>query len=438
MSSVITVAPPSDAPAAGAGADGLLPVPQAGARGRPGSIGPRGARRLLLQAARHGAGGTLVVREGAQVHRAGRGGPEAEIAVHDPRTYAALLTQGSRGLATSYVAGWWDAEDVTAVLRLLWGRIAPGIALLDRLATATGVLDRLRRRGTPGRAEDRRNIHAHYDLSNEFFALMLDGTMTYSCGIFDGPGTSLAAAQEAKIDRICTKLQLSPGDQLVEIGTGWGALAVHAAARYGCDVTSTTISDRQRAFALERVARAGLAGRVRVVGEDWRDLRGTYDKLVSVEMIEAVDWRHHRAFLRRCSDLLAPGGLAVIQAITIADRSFDRAKRHQDFIRSMIFPGGCIPSVAALTGALAHATDLRVVDLEDIGPHYAETLRRWRANLAENAEAVASLGLPAGFDRLWHLYLCYCEAAFEEGHISDVQLVLAKRGRREGLRRRCV
>jgi cyclopropane-fatty-acyl-phospholipid synthase len=416
--------------------EGLLPVPQPTVRGRPDGPAARTARRVLLRAAAHGNGGTLVVHEGGTVRRAGQGDPEVTVTVHDARAYAALMTQGSRGLATAYVAGWWDAEDVTGVLRLLWRRIAPGLGVLDRIATGLAPLDRLRRRGAPDRDDDAQNIHAHYDLSNDLFALMLDETMTYSCGTFDGSSTTLAEAQEAKIDRICTKLQLQPDDHLVEIGTGWGGLAVHAAGRYGCRVTTTTISAEQRAYAERRVAEAGLADRVQVVGEDWRDLRGTYDKLVSVEMIEAVDWRHHRAFLRKAADLLGPGGLAAIQAIVIEDRSFDRAKRHQDLVRSLIFPGSCIPSVANLTSILAEATDLRIVDLEDIGPHYAETLRRWRANLDANAGAVAALGMPAGFERLWRLYLCYCEAAFEEGHISDVQLVLAKPGRRAGLRRR--
>jgi cyclopropane-fatty-acyl-phospholipid synthase len=253
--------------------------------------------------------------------------------------------------------------------------------------------------------------------------------MTYSCAVFERSGATLAEAQEAKMDRLCAKLELASTDHLVEVGSGWGGLAVHAAARYGCRVTTTTISDAQRSFVEKRVADAGLADRITVLGLDWRDLGGTFDKLVSVEMIEAVDWRWHDQFLAKCSDLLAHDGLAAVQSIVIDDRSFERAKRHQDFVRRMVFPGGCLPSVASLTTSMARATDLRLVDLEDIGRHYAETLRHWAANLATHTDSVVALGVGREFRRLWDLYLAYCEASFLEGHISDVQLVLAKPGR---------
>ncbi len=253
--------------------------------------------------------------------------------------------------------------------------------------------------------------------------------MTYSCAVFERPSATLAEAQETKIDRLCTKLELAPTDHLVEIGSGWGGLAVHAAARYGCRVTTTTISDAQRTYVEKRVADAGLADRITVLGVDWRDLTGRFDKLVSVEMIEAVDWRWHDQFLAKCADLLTNDGLAAIQAIVIDDRSFERAKRHRDFVRRMVFPGGCLPSVASLTTSLSRATDLRIVDLEDIGRHYVETLRRWAERLATHSDAVAALGVGREFRRLWDLYLAYCEASFLERHISDVQLVLAKSGR---------
>ena len=291
------------------------------------------------------------------------------------------------------------------------------------------MLDVPARLAIPGRDDDKRNIAEHYDLSNDFFALMLDETMTYSCAVFDRPGATLAEAQRAKIDRLCTKLELAPTDHLVEIGSGWGGLALHAATRYGCRVTTTTISDAQRTYVEKRVADAGLAGRITVLELDWRDLKGQFDKLVSVEMVEAVDWRWHDQFLARYADLLTDDGLAAIQAIVIDDRSFERAKRHRDFVRRMVFPGGCLPSLASLTISLARATDLRIVDLEDIGRHYAETLRRWADTLASHTDTVAALGVGPEFRRLWDLYLAYCEASFLERHISDVQLVLAKPGR---------
>jgi len=351
----------------------------------------------------------------------------ARVEVHDARTYEALLRAGSVGLGSAYVAGWWDADDLTALLRALFTRMRPLLERLDRLGRAVGgVLDVPVRLAAPSRGEDRRNIRAHYDVSNEFFELVLDDTMTYSCGLFERPDSTLHDAQVRKIDRLCAKLDLRPGDRLVEIGSGWGGFAIHAAEHYGSLVTTTTVSEAQRGYVEKRVGAAGLADRVTVLGDDWRDLRGRFDKLVSVEMIEAVDWRHHDDFLAACAALLTDGGLAALQAIVIDDRSFERAKRHHDFIRAMVFPGGCLPSVASITASLARATDLSVVDLEDIGCHYAETLRRWAANLASHEPELRRLEVGTEFRRLWTLYLAYCEAAFLERHVSDVQIVLAK------------
>ena len=284
----------------------------------------------------------------------------------------------------------------------------------------------MKRLRPPSKRRDRDNIAAHYDLSNEFFALMLDPTMAYSCAYFTDEATTLEAAQVAKFDRIATKLELGPEDHVIEIGTGWGGFAIHAARRYGCRVTTTTISEAQRSLAEKRVAEHGLADRVTVLGADYRDLEGRYDALVSIEMIEAVDWRRHDQFFATCARLLTDRGRMGLQAITIADGSFERAKLHDEFIRTMVFPGGCLPSIAAIGASVARTSDLRIVDLEDIGPHYAETLRRWRANLERQRPAVERLGFDERFWRFWTLYLCYCEAAFMERHVSDVQVVLAR------------
>jgi cyclopropane-fatty-acyl-phospholipid synthase len=387
-------------------------------------------RWIVLAAGQNAGDAAIDVTEGADTFRVGRGEPMARVTVHDRRAYGALLRSASVGLGRSYVAGWWDTDDLTGLVRALARGTRPLRERLDRLGRAwSALLDVPARLGAPGRDEDKRNIADHYDLSNDFFALMLDETMTYSCAVFDRPGATLADAQETKMDRLCAKLELAPTDHLVEVGSGWGGLAVHAAVRFGCRVTTTTISEAQRSYVERRVADAGLSDRVTVLGLDWRDLTGRYDKLVSVEMIEAVDWRWHDRFLAKCSALLTDGGLAAIQAIVIDDRSFERAKRHHDFVRRMVFPGGCLPSVASLTTSLARATDLRIVDLEDVGRHYAETLRRWADNLAVHADAVTALGVSQEFRRLWDLYLAYCEASFLERHISDVQLVLAKPGR---------
>ncbi len=395
------------------------------------------SRRVVLAAGQRGQGGAIEVREAGRTRRLGLGEPVARVTVHDPRAYGALLRSGSVGLGASYVAGWWDADDLTALVRALFCRTQRLRSRLDELGSAAGaMLDLPARLVAPGRAADRRNVQAHYDLSNDFFELMLDETMTYSCAVFENPHTTLRDAQMAKIDRLCIKLELRPDDRVIEIGTGWGSFALHAAKRYGCRVTTTTISEAQRSYVAKRVVEAGLADRITILGEDWRNLSGEFDKLVSVEMIEAVDWRHHDQFVARCAALLAKDGLAAVQAIVIDDHSFERAKRHQDFVRRMVFPGGCIPSVASITASLARATDLRIIDLEDIGRHYAETLTRWSENLGTNSAQVERLGTSPEFRRLWALYLAYCEASFLERHVSDVQFVLAKPAWRSGLRAR--
>jgi len=388
------------------------------------------SRRIVLAAGRRTSDAAIELTEGDETFRLGRGQPMARVTVHDRRAYGALLRSASVGLGASYVAGWWDADDLTSVVQALSRDTRKLRERLDQLGRVWGsALDVPARLVRPDRDDDKRNIAEHYDLSNDFFALMLDETMTYSCAVFERPGATLAEAQRAKVDRLCAKLELAPTDHLVEIGSGWGGLAIHAATRYGCRVTTTTISDAQRTYVEERVAGAGLDDRITVLGVDWRDLTGRFDKLVSVEMIEAVDWRCHHQFLAKCANLLTHDGLAAIQAIVVEDRSFERAKRHRDFVRRMVFPGGCLPSVASLTTSLARATDLRLVDLEDIGRHYAETLRRWSDNLAMHSDAVAALGVGREFRRLWDLYLAYCEASFLERHISDVQILLAKPGR---------
>jgi cyclopropane-fatty-acyl-phospholipid synthase len=372
-------------------------------------------------------GGTLLVQEPDRRWLAGDGEPVISVSVADTRTFDALLRRSSVGLAESYAKGWWEADDLTGLVRVLLRSTEELRSRLDRAGRrASPAIGALARLAPPGRDDDRRNVQAHYDLPGELFAMMLDETMAYSCAIFDRPEMSLADAQRAKFDRLCEGLCLGPEDHLLEIGTGWGGLAVHAAARYGCRVTSTTISDAQREVAAKRVAEAGVADKVTILGVDYRDLEGVYDKLVSVEMIEAVDWRLHDGFFGACSRLLAPNGLMALQAITIDDRSFERAKHHDDFIRRMIFPGGCIISVEAIARSVSRVTDLTVIGLEDIGRHYPETLRRWRSALRANTPRLQEAGLDEQFRRLWDLYLCYCEAAFLERHISDVQVLLAK------------
>jgi cyclopropane-fatty-acyl-phospholipid synthase len=413
------------------------------------SSADRWARAAVLAACRRVREGHLTVQEGDRVAvcRSGCESPglRATVTVHHPRAYREAMA-GSVGLARGYVEGWWDADDLVALLRIATRHLPPaGGGLLgwgrhlgwpDRMLRRTS--DRVlrgsragsgRRAGGPGGWErDRENIRAHYDLGDDFFALFLDPTLTYSCGIFESPEVSLEQASRAKLDRICAKLGLGPADRVLEIGTGWGSFALHAASTYGCQVTTTTISERQYSHARRSVARAGLEDLVTVRNDDYRALRGTWDKIVSIEMIEAIGWQSYDQFFSSCANLLRPDGIMALQAIVIDDRVYPSAKRSEDFIKAMVFPGSCIPSVEAIVRSTARASDLRTVGLEDIGAHYADTLTRWRSRFHENRSEIAALGFDEPFLRLWDLYLAYCQAGFEEGRISDVQMLLAKPG----------
>ena len=351
-----------------------------------------------------------------------------EIVVHDTRFYSALAFEGHLGAAEAYTLGWWTANDLTALVRLMvrnrdalealeagWTRLLKPVRWIGHM------LNRNTRRGS------RRNIGAHYDLSNEFFQIFLDETMTYSCGIFERPDATLRDASVAKYEHMASLLELGPQHHVLEIGTGWGGFAIHAAKEYGCRVTTTTISRRQYEFAVRRVREARLEDRITVLNSDYRDLTGSYDRLVSIEMIEAVGHEYYGTFFTKCASLLKPGGRMALQAITIEDRRYEAARREVDFIKKYIFPGSNIPSVTALCSA-ASGTELRLVQANEIGLHYAETLRRWRAKFGENVSRIHALGFDERFTRLWNFYLCYCEGGFLEGAIGDVQLAFIKPG----------
>jgi cyclopropane-fatty-acyl-phospholipid synthase len=398
-------------------------------RPRPGLLGAL-ARRLVLGRLEGLAHGHLVLREGADLLRFGNPAePAVELRVHDAAFYAEIAFGGSVGAGEAYMLGQWSSPDLAGLLRLLlrnreaMDSLEGGLARLGApLRTAAHRLHRNTREGS------RRNISAHYDIGNDFYRLFLDETMMYSCALFERPGMTLAEAQAAKLDAICRKLDLQPGDRVVEIGTGWGGFALHAASRYGCRVTTTTISPSQHALAAERIRAAGLADRVTLLQKDYRDLEGSYDKLVSIEMIEAVGHQYYGEFFRRCDALLRPGGVALIQAITIADRHYERARREVDFIKRYIFPGCCIPSVTALANAMTASSTLRIENLEDIGPHYATTLRLWRENFLVHAGRLHAQGMPQSFLRMWEFYLAYCEAGFAERALGDVHLRLFRGG----------
>ena len=357
------------------------------------------------------------------------------ITVSDSRFYGAVAFGGAIGAADAYIRGHWSCSDLTGVVQLLL-RNRDVLDGLDKGAAKFSVPLRkfLHWANRNTQSGSRRNIAAHYDLGNDFFKLWLDETMMYSSAVFEDADMSLAEASTAKLDRICKKLELSADDHVLEIGTGWGGFAVHAARHYGCRVTTTTISREQYEFAKKRVAEEGLQDRVELLLEDYRELDGSYDKIVSIEMIEAVGHEFMETYFEQCSSLLKDDGMMMLQAITIADQRYSEAIRSVDFIQKYIFPGGFLPSVTAMLGSVTSASDLRIYHLEDIGAHYAETLKRWRSAFTSNLNKVWSMGFDEEFLRMWHYYYCYCEGAFLERAIGNVQVLFVKpQSRREPL-----
>jgi cyclopropane-fatty-acyl-phospholipid synthase len=387
------------------------------------------ARAAVLRRLARIASGSLVVVDGDGATRFGEADSElrATVTVRDPGFWRALALRGALGGSEAWLDGAWQADDLVRVIRIL-ARNRVALAGLDRglARLALPPLRMLHALHANTRRGSRRNISAHYDLGNEFFSLFLDPTLTYSCGIFERPDATLEEASLAKYARICRKLEIGARDHVLEIGSGWGGFAIHAARATGCRVTTTTISREQFGLARERVAAAGLAGRVEVLLEDYRDLRGSYDKLVSIEMVEAVGHRHLDGYFRTCSERLRPDGAMCLQAITMHEQDYAASTRNVDFIKRHVFPGGQCVSTGAICASLARASDLRLVHLEDLTPHYAETLRRWRARLLESRERIRALGLPERSLRVFEYYLAYCEGGFEEREIGVAQLLLNK------------
>lgn len=379
--------------------------------------------------------GQITLVEGANVVQYGqcdeRCPLSATVQVHDPRFYSEIAFGGSIGAGEAYMQAYWSADDLTTAMRIL----LLNRDVLDGMETGFARLlmplqKFLHWASRNTRSGSRRNIAAHYDLGNDFFQLFLDPSMMYSSAVYERPEMTLEQASLAKLERICQKLDLRPHDHVLEIGTGWGGFAIHAARHYGCRVTTTTISRQQFELAQQRVHAAGLGDRIELLLADYRDLTGSYDKLVSIEMIEAVGYQYYETFFGKCSELLRPDGMMLLQAITIADQRYETARKSVDFIQRHIFPGSCIPSVAAMSQAILHATDMRLFHLEDIGPHYARTLRAWREKFFHKLEDIRALGYPETFIRMWEYYFCYCEAGFIERAIGDVQMLLVKPGAR--------
>ncbi|MBL8828102.1 MAG: class I SAM-dependent methyltransferase [Planctomycetaceae bacterium] len=386
------------------------------------------ARRLLIkplsklhngQITLDDASGTVALGEPADLH--------TTIRVRNPRFFRHAVLGGTLSVAESYLHGDWDCDDLTALFRIF----VRNMETADQLDRGPSRLMQSANRWyhwwhANTKSGSRRNIHAHYDLGNDFFKLWLDDTLAYSSGIFATSEATLREASVEKFDRICRKLQLAPRDHVVEIGTGWGGFAMHAAGRYGCRVTTTTISQQQYDLARERIRESRLHDRVEVLLCDYRDLTGKYDKLVSIEMIEAVGEQFFDTYFRKCGELLRPNGSFVLQAIVMPERRFDAYLRSVDFIQRYVFPGGCLPSIAAALNSVGRASDLRFVHGEDFAPHYAETLRRWRLAFQAKLDDVRQQGYSEAFIRLWNYYLCYCEAVFEERYTGVVQLQFDK------------
>ena len=379
--------------------------------------------------------GSLTLHEGQDTQHFGHQGvpgePQAELHIHNPAVYGQMLTGGSIASGETYIQGHWSSPAPDEVVRVF----SANLATLDSLDTkqswamkiALNVAHRLNRNTAQG---SRENIAAHYDLGNEFFALFLDPTMMYSSAIFQSRDTSLEDASVAKLDELCQQLELKPDDHLLEIGTGWGGMAIHAAKHYGCRVTTTTISREQYDRACQMVEQDGLGDRITLLCEDYRNLSGEYDKLVSIEMIEAVGHEFYKNYFECCTKLLKNDGKMVIQAITMADQRYKQARDSVDYIKRYIFPGGCLPSVAVIADHVANDTDLQIVHLRDITEDYALTLSHWRNRFMSSLDRVRSMGFEEEFIRMWEYYLCYCEGGFRERIISTVQLAFDKPGYR--------
>lgn len=395
------------------------------------------ARQLLFKFLSGLETGRLRIHDQGELYEFGQiteqTGLVADIFVYNPNFYADVIFGGSVGAGEAYMSGYWGTPNLTQVMRLF----ARNLTALDRLDNNQSIISRSLLRvfhwlNRNTKAGARKNIAAHYDLGNDFFSLFLDDTMMYSAAIYPQPDASLATAAVYKLQRVCEKLQLNANDHLLEIGTGWGGMAIYAAQHYGCRVTTTTISKAQREYALAQVAAAGLSDRITVLFDDYRDLQGQFSKLVSIEMIEAVGHDHYAQYFASCSRLLAADGLMLLQAITIADQRYESARKAVDFIQRYIFPGGSLPSIAVISELSARNTDMTIVDIEDIGEHYAQTLKHWRELFLQNLNEVQRQGFDERFIRMWEFYLCYCEGGFRERSIGTAQVLLAKPGYRCG------
>ncbi|TNF91192.1 MAG: class I SAM-dependent methyltransferase [Gammaproteobacteria bacterium] len=389
------------------------------------------ARRQVFRHLEKIPRGCLLIEEGDEFFCFGdpedSNGIKARIVIEDVSAYRDIAFGGSIGGAEAYMLGKWSTPNLVDVVRLM----SMNIDFLNQMDDARPMLQRFAdklfhwlNRNTEKQARD--NISRHYDLSNEFFSLFLDPQMMYSSAMFPHAEAGLDEAALYKLDVICRKLDLQPTDHLLEIGTGWGGLAIYAAKNYGCRVTTTTISHEQYQAACERVKQEGLDGKIKVLFEDYRNLEGSFDKLVSIEMIEAVGHEYYKQYFSGCASLLKEDGLMLLQAITIPDQRFEYAQKSVDFIQRYIFPGGSLPSHEAILSSVRKHTDLLMIGMQEIGEDYAKTLEVWRERFLAKMDQVRELGFDDYFIRMWNYYLCYCQGGFEERVIGTSQILLAK------------
>ncbi len=400
------------------------------------------AKKLFLKSLEHSCGGTIELVCPDETHRFGQSGEDrrgdalqAVLAIHDERFFRRAILGGDVGVGESYVDGDWSTPDLVSLVRFgirNLERLESGNRLLSMFGRISDLLAHRRNRNT--QAGSKKNIAYHYDLGNDFYRLFLDRSLAYSCAYYDTSEESLEAAQLRKFEIICQKLKLTPADRVLEIGTGWGGFAAYAAQNYGCRITTTTISRQQHEYAKQLFSQSGLGNdKTELLFEDYRNLRGQYDKIVSIEMFEAVGYEHYDDFFGACDRLLKADGSMLLQTITIQESRFERYRKQSDWIKKYIFPGAELASVTEIQRSSTRSTQMQMFHSEDIGIHYALTLREWRSRFMKNLDAVRRLGFDDRFIRMWDYYLAYCEAAFLERYISDVQLVISKVTNRNSL-----
>ena len=390
------------------------------------------ARALVFNQLKKIKTGQITIIEGSQKFSFGKKDKlNVTVTVHDPRFFGALAFGGSIGVSEAFMQKFWSVSDLTKLIRIM----AINQNTMDQLEGLFNMflkpilkcLHYLNQNSVKG---SEINISKHYDLGNDFFSLFLDSTMMYSSAVFKNPHDSLYQGSIHKLETICQGLELTSQDHVIEIGSGWGGFAIYAAKHYGCKVTTTTISKEQYKYVKQKIKDLKLSHKITVLFSDYRHLKGQYDKLVSIEMLEAVGYQYYETYFKVCASLLKPQGLAVIQTITITDQRYEKAKRSVDFIQRYIFPGSCIPSITALQNSMTQSSDLKIYSIHDIGTHYARTLALWRERLFKNLKDIKALGFDDAFIRMWHFYFSYCEGGFEEKVISDIHLKLVKPGYR--------